>query len=191
MKRKTLFLLIILAVGIVNLDAQESIRKSLFIISPGYASFNNTQATGMSFSNEYVRNINKYFTYGARYMVAYGEGNVREAEYQYNVHVSTSAFDINGFFKPLKSDKHLLLLGLGISVDYTKTSYLSISDSIAIDDKVYSTANTNSTISLLEPIFSMHYYYNLSKNVFLGFNINARDLKLYQYVIGVGGGVKF
>jgi len=191
MKRKALFLVTMLIIAIVKLNAQDNAKKSLFVISPGYVSFNNGQATGMSYSNEYVRNINKYFAYGARYMVAYGEGNVKELEYQYDVHLSTSAFDINGFFKPFKSDKHLLLLGLGISIDYTKTSYSTIADSITIDDKAYSTASTNSTISLLEPIFSMHYYYNLSKNVFLGININARDLKLYQYVVGIGAGVKF
>ena len=124
-------------------------------------------------------------------MFAHGEGNVEGLKPQNDIHLSTTALDLNGFFKPIKSDKHLLLLGLGISIDYTRISYLSNTDYIIINDKTYTIADTDGTISLIEPIFSLHYYYNLNKNLFLGFSINARDLKLYQYTVGIGGGVKF
>jgi hypothetical protein len=191
MKKCCLFLFLILLTGIFQLKAQENEKKSLFVISPGYAIFNNGDQSGISFSNEYVRNIHKHFTYGFRYMFAHGEGNVAGLQPQNDIHISTTALDINGFYKPFNSDKHVLLLGLGISIDYTRISYLSNTDYLIVDDKIYTIADTDGTISLLEPVFDLRYYYNFTKDLYLGFNVNVRDLKLYQYVIGIGGGVKF
>jgi hypothetical protein len=182
---------ILLFGGISKLSAQENSKKSLFVISPGYAIFNNGDQAGISFSNEYIRNTSKYLTYGVRYMFAHGEGNVEGFPPEYDVHISTTALDLNGFFRPFKSNKHILLLGLGISIDYTRTSYLSNTDYIISNNKIYTIANTDATITLIEPVISLHYYYNFTKNLFLGINMNARDLKLYQYIIGIGGGVKF
>lgn len=83
------------------------------------------------------------------------------------------------------------MLGLGISIDYTRISYLSNTDYIISNNKIYAIANTDGTITLIEPVVSLHYYYNFAKNLFLGINMNARDLKLYQYIVSIGGGVKF
>jgi hypothetical protein len=124
-------------------------------------------------------------------MFAHGQGNIKGLRPQYNIHISTTAFDINGFYKPFKSTKNVLLLGIGISVDYTRTSSLSNSDFFVIDDKIYTTADTYGIMSLLEPVIDLRYYHNFTNNLYLGFNINARDWRLYEYVVGIGGGVKF
>ncbi len=190
MKKYGLLLGVVLIVGIYRLEAQDNDRKSLLIISPGIGIFNNGDQTGVSFSNDYIRNVNKRITYGARYLFAHAEGNVEGLEPQHDIHLSTTALDLNAFFKPFKSDKHLLLLGLGISVDFTRTSYLSNTDYIISDDKIYTIADTDGIISILEPVFNFHYYYSFSKNLQLGININARDINFYQYIMGVGACVK-
>jgi len=191
MRRFVLSVSIILFIGVFKLEAQENTKKSLFVISTGFAVFNNGDQGGISFSNEYIRNINRYLTYGMRYMFAHGEGNVEGLESQHDIHISTTALDVNGFFRPFKSDKNILLFGLGISMDYTRTSYLSNTDYIISNGKIYTTADTDGTFSLIEPVFSLHYFYNINKNMFLGFNVNARNIKLYQYLIEIGGGIKF
>lgn len=191
MKKYSLFCLIILVIGIISVSAQDKERTSLFVISPGYAIFNNGDQQGIAFSNEYVRNINKHITYGAKLMLAHGEGNVEGLKPRHDIHISTTSLDISGFYKPFNSLKHVLLLGLGISIDYTRTSYLSNKDYIISDDKIYTLADTEGTISILEAIFDIRYYYNFKHNMFCGINASARDFNFYQYIIGIGGGVKF
>ena len=191
MNKTSLVLLILFQTVFAKLNAQEDSKKSMFIISPGFAIFNKGGQYGISFSNEYTRNINKHFTYGARYVFAHGEGDVEGLRPKHDIHISTTALDLNGFYKPFNSTKHLLLLGLGVSIDYTRTSYLSNTDYFIIDDEIYTTADTDGTFSLIVPVFNMHYYYNFNKNMFLGCNVNIRDLSLYQYIIGLGAGIKF
>jgi hypothetical protein len=98
---------------------------------------------------------------------------------------------LNGFINPFRFKKHILLIGLGISIDYTRASYLSNTDYVIIDNEIYTTADTDGTISLIAPVFNIYYYYNISKNLFLGLSVNARDFKLYQSLIGISGGVSF
>lgn len=192
MKPKVYFIsfLILLSVS-VAVNAQENSKKSLFCISTGYASFNHAKQGGISFSNEYIRNVSRYFTYGARYMFAAGTGTVEGLPPGYNTHISTSALDMNGFLRPFKSEKDILLLGLGITLDYTVTSQLSGSDYLSNNDKTYAIADTEASISLLEPVFSLHYYHCPAGKFFFGMNLNARDWNLYEYMVQLGGGVKF
>lgn len=190
--KKYCFLILALLFGSVNiLSAQVENTKSLFIVSPGFASFNNGDQGGMSFSNEYIRNVNNRLTYGAKFYFAHGEGNVEGLKPKHDIHISTTALDLNGYYKPFSNNTHFLLIGLGISIDFTRTSYLSNTDFIEKDDKIYTIADTDGIISLLEPVISLHYYYHTKRNMFWGINLNARDLKLYQYIVGIGGGIKF
>lgn len=76
-------------------------------------------------------------TINIRYIFAHGEGNAEGLEPQHVIHLSTTALDFNGLFKPFKSYKNILLLGLSISIDYTRTSYVSNTDYIIRDIKLY------------------------------------------------------
>jgi hypothetical protein len=191
MKKFSLFLLIILIVGILKLEAQENSKKSIFMISPGYTAFNNGEQKGISFSNEYIKNINRHFTFGAIFLLAQGEGKTNDLDFQYETHISTTALVVNFFYKPFKSVKHLLLLGIGVCNDYTVTSYSNTTDYLVISDNRYTTNETDRMISFGGPVLDIRYYYNFSKNLYLGLNLNTRDLDFSQYTVGIGGGVAF
>ncbi len=191
MKKFNLFLLLLSIISCVSLNAQENEKNSLFTVSTGMISFNNSEQIGISLSNEYIRNINSHFAFGAKIIFAHGEGNVEGLKPRHDVHISTSALDLNGFFVPIHNEKNLLLIGAGLSTDYTRTSYLSNIDYIERDDKIYTIADTDGLIYLFEPVFSLHYYRTIKSNILIGLNINSRDFDFHQNIIAFGGGVVF
>jgi len=191
MKKKLILFAITVTVMAGVSKAQESTQKSLFSISTGFASFNYGKQGGMFLSNSYIRNYQTRFTYGAKVFFAHGEGNVEGLEPQHDIHISTSAFDFSGFVSPLKSPKHILLLGVGVSLDFTRTSYLSNTDFTVVNDKIYTIADTDGLISFMIPVFDIYYAYNLKNNFYLGLHYNGRDVHLYQSLIGINASVKF
>ncbi len=174
-----------------EIPAQDSARNSVFSISTGYAWFNHGAQGGLFLSNDYIKNTHSLFTCGAKYYFAHGEGDVEGLEPKHDIHISTTALDLSGYINPFRSARHLLLIGMGFSMDYTRTSYLSNTDYIVVDNEIYTTADTDGTISLIVPVFNLYYYFNFSKNLFIGLCVNVRDFAFYQSMAGISGGVRF
>ena len=189
--KKKLFVICMITSNIFTSNAQDIDFKNFYSAHLGYASFNNGKYNGISFSNSYIRNYNNFFSYGVNILNAHGTGNTYKMEAKHDNQIATTALDMFVFLKPLKNDNHLFHLGIGLSTKYT--SYLEIlpDDFIYDKGKFYTLSEGNATLTLLEPVFNIQYYYRLKNNIYIGMNLNARDLSFHQKIFSFGFGVGF
>jgi hypothetical protein len=189
--KKKLFVICIITSIIFISNAQEMESRNFYSGHVGYATFNNGKYNGVSFSSSFIRNCNNFFSYGLNIINAHGTGNTYKMEAKHDNQIATTALDMLVFLKPFKSDKHLFHLGIGLSTKYT--SYLEIlpDDFIYNSGKFYTLSEGNATITLLEPVFNIQYYYRLKNNIYIGMNLNARDLSFHQKIFSLGFGVGF
>jgi hypothetical protein len=187
MKRYLILGIVLLLSGISI--GQEVEKKSQLIVSMGASSFNSEKQHGVVLSNELIADINRFFAYGGKLFAGFAQGR-NEEDYPFEEsHISTIALDLNMFFTPLKSERHELLLGLGVAFQYDKTSTNMRSNMVVPHILNAPPPESIATFSIIEPIMSLHYYYALNEKLSLGANANIRDLSFNQYIIGAGIGI--